>query len=156
LFREFTPFSDREATQRKSANAFPKKAEGWVANGGGHAAHLAVFAFAEFKTEPGIDDAFTIANGRVTIRDRGSLLEKFGAAWKTSMPFYDDAPAAKLFKRSRPGFPFHEDEITTAVFEARIEETIFQGFLISEKEEAFGIHVKPPKRETSRWEIKLF
>ena len=96
-----------------------------MANGGGHAAHLAVFAFAEFKAEPGIDDAFTIANGRVTIRDRGSLLEKFGAAWKTSVPFYDDAPAAKLFKRSRLGFSFHEDEITTAVFEARIEETIF-------------------------------
>ena len=125
LFRKFTPFSDRETTQRKSANAFPKKAEGWVANGGGHAAHLAVFAFAEFKAEPGIDDAFTIANGRVTIRDRGSLLEKFGAAWKTSVPFYDDAPAAKLFKRSRLGFSFHEDEITTAAIEARLEETIF-------------------------------
>jgi hypothetical protein len=125
LFREFTPFSDREATQRKSANAFPKKAEGWVANGGGHAAHLAVFSFAEFKAEPGIDDAFTIADGRVTIGDRRSLLEKFGSAGKAGVPFYNEAPVAKLFKRSRLGFSFHEDEITTAVFEARIEETIF-------------------------------
>jgi hypothetical protein len=125
LFREFTPFSDREATHRKSANAFPKKAEGWVANGGGHAAHLAVFSFAEFKAEPGIDDAFTIADGRVTIGDRRSLLEKFGSAGKAGVPFYNEAPVAKLFKRSRLGFSFHEDEITTAVFEARIEETIF-------------------------------
>jgi hypothetical protein len=39
--------------------------------------------------------------------------------------FYDNAPAAKLFKGSRRGFSFHEDEITTAVFEARIEEAIF-------------------------------
>jgi hypothetical protein len=125
LFREFTPFSDREATQRKSANAFPKKAKGRVANGGGHAAHLAVFSFAEFKAEPGIDDAFSIADGRVTIGDRRSLLEKFGSAGKAGVPFYDEAPAAKLFKGSRGGFSFHEDEITTAVFEARIEEAIF-------------------------------
>jgi hypothetical protein len=71
-----------------------------VANGGGHAAHLAVFAFAEFKAEPGIDDAFTKANGRVTIRDWGSLLEKFGSAGKASVPFDDDVPAAKLLKGS--------------------------------------------------------
>jgi hypothetical protein len=125
LYREFTPFSDREATQRKSANAFPKKAKGRVANGGSHTAHLAVFSFSEFKAEPGVDDAFSIANGRVTIGDRRSLLEKFGSAGKAGVTFYDDAPAPQLFKRSRRGFSFYKDEITTAVFEARIEEPIF-------------------------------
>ena len=153
---EFFPSPDREVTKRKSANAFPKKAESGVANRGGHAANLAVFAFSEFKAQPGVDDAFAIANRRVTIRNWGSLLECLGPTGKAGVAFDDDASASKLFKGSGLGFPFHKDEISTAVFEARTEKAIFEDFLISEKKEAFGVHVEPPKREASRREVELF
>jgi hypothetical protein len=38
--------------------------------------------------------------------------------------------------------PFHQDEITTAVFKARIEQAVFKFLFVSEKKETLRIHVE--------------
>lgn len=70
------------------------------------------------------------------------------------MSFDHDGAAAKSFESRTIWLPFHQNEITPPMFEPGVEEAVFEGFLISEKEQSFGIHVEPANRETSFGEMK--
>lgn len=93
---ELFPFSEGEIAEGESADAFAKEAEAGEADGGGHAADLAVFAFAEFETDPGIDDVFTIANGWIAVGEGRGLLESLGAAGQAFVTFDHDGSAAEF------------------------------------------------------------
>jgi len=80
----------------ESADAFAKEAEAGEADGGGHAADLAVFAFAEFESEPGIDDFLANADGGIAVGVGRGLLESLGAAAQAFVTFDHDGSAAEF------------------------------------------------------------
>lgn len=118
-----------------------------MTDGGGHATDLAVFAFAEFEADPGVDDGFAKSDGWVAFGDAGVLLEGAGAAGEATVAFDDDLSATKFFEGGLIGFAFDEDEVATAVLVFGIEEAVFESFFVGEKEEAFAIHVKAAEWE---------
>ena len=71
------PLPGREAGEAKVADAGADEAQGGVADLGGHAPHLAVFAFAEDDFEPTRRDAGAVADRRGT---RPESLGLFDAA----------------------------------------------------------------------------
>ena len=73
------------------ADADAEEAEGGVADGGGHAADLAVFAFDEFEADPAVGHAFPKADGRDAGRDFGLGFEQPGATGEGFVALDDKA-----------------------------------------------------------------
>ncbi len=71
------------------------------------------------------------------------------------MAFDHDAAAAELCESGFIGLSFDQDEVAATVVVAGIKETIFQGFLIGEEEEAFGVHVEASEGEALWREVEL-
>ena len=69
-----TPLSGLKAPEREGAVADPDKAQSGMADRGGHAAHLAIPAFAERELEPSRGDVFPSADRRRARRKVGFLL----------------------------------------------------------------------------------
>ena len=69
-FGEFAPLAGAEVVwERELADGYPEEAEGWVADGGGHFADLAVAAFAEGEFEPARRDVLAGADGGIARGD---------------------------------------------------------------------------------------
>ena len=66
---EHFPFSRREIAQAKPADADAQEAERGMADGGGHAPDLAVFALSQFKRNPAGGHRFAETNGRMAGRN---------------------------------------------------------------------------------------
>ena len=63
--RYFAPLSRRKAIEAPGPDAYAHQAQRGQAYSGGHAAHLAVTAFADGELQPGRGDALAKAHGRV-------------------------------------------------------------------------------------------
>ena len=85
--------------------------------------------------------------------DGWRLLERLGTAGEAFVAFDDDGAAAELGEGSFIGLALDEDEVAAAVIEARVEKAIFEGLLVGEQEEAFGVHVEPAQREALGREV---
>ncbi|MFT6179327.1 MAG: hypothetical protein ACJAQT_000240 [Akkermansiaceae bacterium] len=108
---------------------------------------MAVFTFAEFEADPGIDNFLANADGGIARGKRGGLFEGLGAAGSAGVAFDDDGSATEFGERGFIGDSFDEDEVAAAVLIARIEEAIFERFFVREEKEAFRVHVEAAERE---------
>ena len=77
--------SQCERGQCKRADADAEEAERGVADSGGHAADLAVFAFGEFDGDPGVGNVFAKADRWIARREIGRCIEKSGTARKRAV-----------------------------------------------------------------------
>src|ERR1051325_29541 len=66
---QFTPRSRRQFAQPESADAHAQQAQRRMADGGGHAAHLAIFAFDEFEADPAVRHVLAETDRRLARRD---------------------------------------------------------------------------------------
>ncbi len=155
FFVEFLPFADGEIAEGEGADALAHEAEAGEADGGSHAADLAVFAFAEFEAEPGVDDFLANPNGGITVGDGWGLLEGLGAAGHAAVTLDDEGSAAELGEGGFVWDAFDEDEVAAAVGVAGVEELVFERFFVGEEEESFGVHVEAAEGEALGREVEF-
>ena len=155
FFIEFLPFADGEIAEGEGADALAQEAEAGEADGGGHAADLPVFAFAELEAEPGVDDFLANADGGIAVGDGRGLLEGLGAAGHAAVTFDNESSAAELSEGCFIWDAFDEDEVAATMVEAGIQQAVFERFLVGEEEEALGVHIETAEREALRREIEL-
>ena len=68
---DFAPDAGGQIRQCQAGDPDADQAKGRVADGSGHAANLAVFAFRKFQADPTVRHIFPIANGRIPGRQGG-------------------------------------------------------------------------------------
>src|ERR1039458_4477041 len=81
---QIPPLSRRQIPKPKISDADANQSQRRMADGGGHAAHLPVFAFDQFQPNPAIRYAFTETNRRVARRNfnnRSSGRQSALTAW---------------------------------------------------------------------------
>jgi hypothetical protein len=135
------PFSRWEAAEVEIADADAQEAQGGMADGGGHATHLAVLAFDEFEADPAIGHAFAEADGRDARRNLRLRVEEPGAAGQGFVAL-DDESVLKLVQGFAHGDFFDLRPILAFVGVARVEELCVPMCFIAQEEEAFGIGIE--------------
>ena len=106
----------------EAADADAEEAEGGMADGGGHAADLAVLAFEQFQGDPAGGHGLAEADGRVA---RGNLrlrIEDPGAAGQGLAALKDES-LAELEQGVRRGDAFDLDPVFALVGVARVEQS---------------------------------
>lgn len=122
-----------------------------MADGGGHAADLAVFALVQGEGEPFVGHVFAEAHGRIARRERGDLAgghptHAHGSAGVVG-EFHAGGEAGEGFVG---GHAFDEGPVFAFVGVARIEEAGVEAGLVGEKEEAFAVGVETAERIDAR------
>ena len=118
---ELAPGAGGEITKGKVTDAGAEQAERGVANGGGHAADLAIFSLREFEGEPGVGDGFSHADGRVARSDGGNGIEEVRAAGQGAVIVDRDAAAGETGEGIRGRGAFDLGPVFAAVGVAGIE-----------------------------------
>ena len=139
---EFAPGAGGEITKGKVADAGAEQAERGVANGGGHAADLAVFSLREFEGEPGVGDGFSHADGRDARSDGGSGIEQARATGQRAIVVDRDAAAGEAGEGIRGRGAFNLRPVFAAMGVARIEEAGVETGLVAEEQEALAVGVE--------------
>ena len=139
---EFAPLAGGEIPKGKVADAGAEQAERGVANGGGHAADLAIFSLREFKGEPGVGDGFSHADGRDARSDDGSGIEEVRAAGQGAVIVDRDAAAGEAGEGIRGRGSFDLRPVFAAVGVAGIEQPGVETGFVAEKEEALAVGVE--------------
>jgi hypothetical protein len=116
------------------------EAESGEADGGGHAADLAVAAFGEGEGEPGGGDGGANADGR---RAWGEVWvwdwQDFGGAGAVAL---DGDAGAEGVEGGFGGDAFDLDEVGATVGEIGEEETELEGTVVGEKKQSFAVGVE--------------
>ena len=124
------------------ADAHADEAEGGVADGGGHAADLAVFAPGEGEAEPGVGHVFAEAHGWVAGREIRGDVEEHDATGRGAVVAESEAAAGELGEGGGGGAAFVEGGVFALVSVAGIEEAGVGAGLGAEEEEPLGIGVE--------------
>ena len=137
------------------ADAHADEAEGGVADGGGHAADLAVFAFGEGEAEPGVGHVFAEAHGRVAGREIGGDVEERDVAGRGAVVAEGEAAAGELGEGGGSGDAFDEGGVFALVGVVGIEEAGVEAGLVAEEKEAFGIGVEAAEGVDVRRQVEI-
>ena len=143
---EFAPRAGGEIAEGELADAGAEEAERGVANGGGHAADLAIFSLREFEGEPGVGDGFSHADGRVARSDGGNGIEEVRAAGQGAVIVDRDAAAGEAGEGIRGRGAFDLRPVFAAMGVAGIEQPRVEAGLVAQEQEAFAIGVEAAER----------
>ena len=88
---ELFPDPRDESAQLEAPDFYPDQAKGGVADGGGHFPDLAIFSLGELQANPAVGHIFTIADGRISRRQRGLGIQKPGPTREGCATFDTDA-----------------------------------------------------------------
>ncbi len=126
---EFLPFARFELVHFVVADSHADEAQCWVADGGGHAACLAVFAFDQLEGDPAGGDVFAEANGGIAWRQLRLRFEEPRAAGQGG-PLLDDDAAFELAQDVRCRDSFDFSPIFPFMGVPRLEQALVQlGFI---------------------------
>jgi hypothetical protein len=103
-------------------NAGPNEPQRRMPNGGGHATHLAVFAFDELECDPAIGNRFAHTDRRIAWRDFGLGIEQARATGERAVVVDHDAAAGELRHNFGGGHAFDLCPIFAAMLVAWVEE----------------------------------
>jgi hypothetical protein len=143
-----------ERFEREGANADADQAERGVADGGGHAADLAVFAFGEFEGEPGVGNVFADANRWVALREVRRCIEKVGTAGERAVFAERDTAGGKAGEGVGRRDAFDLGEVFPRVGVAWVEEAVDEGAFVGEEEKALAIGVETADGVDARREVE--
>ena len=143
---EFAPCAGGEITKEKVADAGAQEAERGVADGGGHAADLAIFSLREFEGEPGVGDGFSHADGRDARSDDGNGIEEVRAAGQGAVIVDRDAASGEAGEGIRGRGAFDLRPVFAAMGVAGIEQPRVEAGLVAQEQEAFAIGVEAAER----------
>lgn len=155
---EFPPGAGREGKpgELQRADAHTDQAQRGVSHGGSHAAHLAVFAFGEFKREPAGGDVVANANRRVPRRDARNFeragIEQRRATRERAMSADHHAAARELRERGRRWDVFNLHVVFARVRTRGIEKAPGEGAFVGKKQQAFAVGIEPANRINMRWQ----
>src|SRR6266545_698043 len=136
------PFSRRQITQFKAADARAQQPQGRVPDGRRHPAHLAVFAFRQFQINPAIGNVAAEANRRITRRQRRRRLQNPGATWQSLTPPNQDA-FFQLPQRLRGRNSLHLRPITATMPVSRMKQPLVQLRFVTEQQQSFAVGIEP-------------
>jgi len=139
---EFAPCAGGEITKEKVADAGAQEAERGVADGGGHAADLAVFSFDEFEGEPGVGDGFSHADGRVARGEGGSGIDEARATGQRAVIVDHDTAAGESGEGFGGGRALDLGPVFAAMGVARIEQSGVEAGLVAQEEQALAVGVE--------------
>ena len=125
-----------------------------MADSGGHAADLTVFAFGEFEGEPAVANVFPYANRWVAWSDAGRCIETAGTAGKGAV-VADGHAECECFEGGSVGDAFDLDPVLARVCVPRIEETVDERTLVGEEEQAFAIGIEAADWVDARREFEI-
>jgi len=130
-----------EGGEIEGADTHPDEPQGWVADGGGHAADLAVSAFDEFEGDPAIGDGLTHPDGRGPWGDVRLRFQEPGTAWEGRAALDDDT-LAELVDGFGVGYSFDLDPVPAGMGMSGLEQSLIPMGFIAEEEETLGIGVQ--------------
>lgn len=136
------PFAGRQAAQFEFSDSHADEAQCWVADGGGHASHLAVLAFDQLKAEPTRRHRAAAADAWNTGRNKRLRVQHPGAAGKRFAALDEHAalePAQGLGSRN----PFNLRPVLAFVCPPGQEQLRVQFRFVAQQEQAFRIGVEP-------------
>ena len=139
---QFAPRAGGEITKGKVTGAGAEQAERGVANGGGHAADLAIFSLREFEGEPGVGDGFSHADGRDARSDGGSGIEQARATGQRAVVVDRDAAAREAGEGIGGRGAFNLRPVFAAMGVAGIEQPRVETGLVAEEQEALAVGVE--------------
>lgn len=116
-----------------------------MADGGGHAADLAVLAFDQLEREPAIGNVFSETDGRVARWQRGRGIEQASSAGQGGV-VADFHASLELRERGGIGNAFHLRPVFAPVRVGWVEELRVQARFVAEEQQAFGVGVEPAER----------
>ena len=152
---EFAPRAGGEIAKGKVADAGAEESKRGVADGGGHAADLAIFSLREFEGEPGVGDGFSHADGRVARGDGGSGIEEARATRQGAGVVDRDAAAGEAGESSGGWGAFDLRPVFAAVGVAGIEQPGVETGFVAEEQEAFAVGVEAAERVDAGGEAEV-
>ena len=158
-FVEFQPVpgSVEQSQIRKGevADARSKQAQGGVADGGGHAPNLAVFALVEGEGEPAVGNVFSEAYRRLSRRERGDLTGGHAphpqrGAGVVGQPNAGGEAGERLGGR----YPFNLHPIFAFVGVTRVEQPGVESRFVGKQQQALAVGVEPAKGINPGWQAR--
>ena len=143
---ELAPGAGGEIAEGELADAGAEEAERGVADGGGHAADLAVFSFDEFEGEPGVGDGFSHADGRDARSDGGSGIEQARATGQRAIVVDRDAAARETGEGIGGRGAFNLRPVFAAMGVAGIEQPGVEARFVAEEQQALAVGVEAAER----------
>lgn len=116
-----------------------------MANRGGHAAHLTVFALGELKREPGIGNAFAKPDRRIARRQGWWRVERSNAAAARGVVADPDA-AFEFCQSDGIGDALDLRPVFAAMAALRIEEIGVEARLVAQEQQTLGVGIETPER----------
>lgn len=139
-----------EGVEGEPADGDADEPEGGVADGGGHAADLAVFSFDEGERDPAVRDFLADADRGDAGRDHRLGSEQMDPGRGAAVALDGQSAAAEEIERAFPGDAFDLGVVGLGLFRAGVEDAGDEIFFITEEEEAFGIAVESADRPDFR------
>ncbi|MEN9841075.1 MAG: hypothetical protein RL376_875, partial [Verrucomicrobiota bacterium] len=132
-----------EVFQGDAADAHAQEAEGGVADGGGHAADLAVFTFVEGQGKPGIGHVFAKAHGRHAVRKAVDLGLRYAAHADGRTGVVGQAHAGReTGEGGDVGDAFHLHPVFAFMGMAGVEQAGVETGFVGEEEQALAVGVE--------------
>jgi hypothetical protein len=144
-----------ESGECERTDADAEQAERGVADGSGHAADLAVFAFGEFEGDPGVGDVFAETDRWIAWREIGRCIEKPGTAGERAVFAERDAAGGEAIDGIGARDAFDLSVVFARVRMAWVEKAIDEGAFVGEEEQAFAIGIEAADGIDARREAEL-
>ena len=138
---ELAPSAWGEIVEVELADANSEEAEGGVADGGGHAADLAIFSFDKFEAEPAGRDGFAETDGGGTRWDFRLGIKNPGVTRQGFASLHNDS-FGELLQGLFCGDALDLGPVFTGVSVARVQEFFVQVWFVAQEEQAFGIGIQ--------------
>ena len=113
-----------------------------MADGGGHAANLAVFPLDEFEGEPRVGNFFSNADRWIARGDGGRVVEETRAARERVVVVDGDAAAGEARESFGGREAFDLRPVFAAMSVRRIKEAVVQTRFVGEQKQALGVGVE--------------
>ena len=136
----------RKIAQLQVAHAAADEAQGGVANGGGHAPHLAVFSLGQLDVQPSGGNGTADADGWIAGRDLRGGIEHAHLARAGPVALDGKAATGEAVESGLVRNAFDLDEIAPPVAMGGIEQQVVEAGFVAEKQKPLGIEVQPAKR----------
>ena len=137
-----TPRPRRKPIQGPVADAGSDEAEGWVADGGGHAANLAVAASGDDQWDPSIGDGFAKAHRRGARPEPFGFVDDFancGAGWAV----FQGQAIAQGIDRGGVGRAFNLGDVGFGHFVFGMGDLGLEFAIVGQEQQALAIAIQP-------------
>lgn len=140
------PVAGDKRGEEKISDAHPDEAQRGMADGGGHAAHLAIFPFGELEGEPAIGDSLAKADRWTTRGECGRRIEEACATRQGLEISEVDLAALEARERDGSGNALDLCPILPTVSMLGIKEAGVEAGFVAEEEETLTVGVEPAER----------